>query len=370
MAQITRFDIDSPVAMGAAASTTVAAATTAGGAISAHHPLVQQRRLLRGDSASENHQSRHGWIHHLHPGAGRRRYLAGDRAGHPQGGRDRPRHPGLADEAGGPVMNGRRVLAAAALVPVLLAAALLAGCGNKSLPTAPDNSRSLIVLTVSQTTLAADGLAEAGLTATIDSDDPDPSELGSVRDHRRHHRRRHPGLLHHRRRGLLRQGHRRPGQPGRHRAAAQLDPGRLGDGHRDPDRGRGAERQNRDLRAFGRNPELRLDADRRRGRRRNRAGDRGPGRSADRPGQQVEISSSSAKFGDGTTKVTVPLGLDARAQTQLISPASPGSTTLSATVVGASQAPAKARHHLRGGAALGHPADRPGHRDGRQYDPA
>lgn len=225
---------------------------------------------------------------------------------------------------------------------LLALAGLFAGCGDKSLPTAPDNSRSLIVLTVSASTLAADGLAEATLTATLDSDDPDPNKLGVQFETTA---------------GSIVGGTSSSCITGGAVSCAKVTAdlaSRVATARLRSSTQEGTATVTAILTAAGLQSAKSVtfvrssatlsfastptmgEAD---------------GESAltvvveadprIAPGQQVEISSSSAKFGDGTTKVTIPLGLDARAQTQLISPAAPGQTTLTASIVGASQAPAR-----------------------------
>jgi hypothetical protein len=227
-------------------------------------------------------------------------------------------------------------------VSILWLAIFLAACGDKSLPTSPDNSRSLIVLTVSQSSLAADGLAEATLTATLDSDDPDPSKLGVQFETT-------AGSIVGGTAGSCITG----GAVSCARVTADLAT-RIATARLRSSTQEGAATVTAILTAAGLQSSktvtfVRSDATL------SFASTPTSGEAdgetaltiviqADpriAPGQQVEIASSSAKFGDGTAKVSVPLGLDARAQTQLISPAVPGSTSLTAAIVGASQAPAR-----------------------------
>ncbi len=59
----------------------------------------------------------------------------------------------------------------------LLAAFLAWTACDKTLPTETESISSLIVLTLSEESLAADGLSELTATATLGSDDPDPAKL-------------------------------------------------------------------------------------------------------------------------------------------------------------------------------------------------
>ncbi len=63
-------------------------------------------------------------------------------------------------------------------LPLVCLALVVSACDDeKTLPTAPEEIRTLISLSASQDTLPADGLSELTLTATLRTADPDPNKL-------------------------------------------------------------------------------------------------------------------------------------------------------------------------------------------------